>query len=283
MFLLRVLIICLSFMSFAGISAGQDGPTRAITNVTGDLYRFQNNNHYSVFLVTPDGVIATDPIDAQAAQWLKEEIRKRFDQEVKYLVYSHDHWDHVSGGEVFDGAIVIAHATTKARIIGEKRATAVPHITYSESMSIELGGKLVNLMFLGKNHSDNSTVVFFPEERALFAVDFISVDRMPWGTLNDSYLPDWFESLRAVERLDFDTLLPGHGKVGSRDDVTEHRMYLEALHDAVLKAAREGLSLERIKSSIVFEQYRHFEMYDTVLQQNLKGMYRLIQANRIGN
>ena len=56
--------------------------TRAITHIAGDLYRFQNNSHYSVFLVTPDGVIATDPINAEAATWLKAEFAKRFNQPV---------------------------------------------------------------------------------------------------------------------------------------------------------------------------------------------------------
>ena len=74
---------------------------RAITHIAGDLYRFQNNFHFSVFLVTPEGVIATDPINAEAATWLESEIDKRFARPIKYLVLSHDHADHSSGGEVF--------------------------------------------------------------------------------------------------------------------------------------------------------------------------------------
>ena len=74
---------------------------RAITHIAGDLYRFQNNFHFSVFLVTPEGVIATDPINAEAATWLEAEIDKRFARPIRYLVLSHDHADHSSGGEVF--------------------------------------------------------------------------------------------------------------------------------------------------------------------------------------
>ena len=63
----------------AGPALSEEAPKRVITKIAGDLYRFQNNFHYSVFLVTPEGVIATDPINAEAATWLKAEIKKRFD------------------------------------------------------------------------------------------------------------------------------------------------------------------------------------------------------------
>jgi glyoxylase-like metal-dependent hydrolase (beta-lactamase superfamily II) len=75
-------------------AAAQDEVKREITNIAGDLYRFQNQFHFSVFLVTPEGVIATDPINAAAAEWLEAEIRERFGQEIRYLVLSHDHADH---------------------------------------------------------------------------------------------------------------------------------------------------------------------------------------------
>ena len=153
---------------------------RAIVKVAGDLYRFQNNFHYSVFLVTPEGVIATDPINAGAAKWLKAEIAKRFKVPVKYVIYSHDHRDHIAGGEVFaDTATFVAHENAKATIIGEKRPTAVPDVTFAERMDIELGGKRVELTYVGPSHSDNSIVMRFPAERALFAVDIVTVNRLP--------------------------------------------------------------------------------------------------------
>ena len=147
--------------------AAQD-TTRAITKIAGDLYRFQNNFHVSVFLVTDEGIIATDPINAEAATWLKGELASRFGVPVRYVIYSHDHADHISGGEVFaDTAIFVAHENAKADIIGENRPTAVPDITFSDSLVIELGGKTAELRHLGRNHSDNSIVVNFPAERTL--------------------------------------------------------------------------------------------------------------------
>ncbi|MEE2709632.1 MAG: MBL fold metallo-hydrolase [Gemmatimonadota bacterium] len=281
----RPYIICLALIVLMtpSQSLAQGMPIRAITQVSGDLYRFQNNNHFSVFLITSEGAIATDPIDKGAAAWLKAEIQRRFNQSVKFLVYSHDHRDHIAGGEVFDEAVVIAHVNTKSKIIGENRPTAIPDLTFSDKMTIELGDRMVHLIYAGRNHSDNSTVMYFPSERAVFAVDFISVDRMPWRTLNDTYLPEWFESIRKVEALDFDIILPGHGVVGTKEDVTEHREYLELLYGSVLKSVREGKSLNEIKQSVRFDQYKHFEQYESSLLLNIEGVHRMITANRMGN
>ncbi len=251
---------------------------RAITQIAGDLYRFQNNFHFSVFLVTPDGVIATDPINAEAAEWLKAEIKSRFNQPIRYVVYSHDHGDHMSGGEVFkaDGATIISHAVAKADIMANNVPTAIPDITYTEDMTLTLGGKSVELMFLGNSHSDNMTVMHFPDERAVFTVDFISVKRLPFRTLNDSYWPDWAEAIDKVAALDFDKLVPGHGPMGGKQDAMDHAQYLRDLHAAVKAATDAGQSLDQMKTSIKMEKYADWVQYDTWLAENIEGMHRLV-------
>ena len=90
-------------------------PVREISKIAGEVYRFRNNNHFSVFAVTSAGIIATDPINAAAASWLKDELKKRWpDKAIKFVVYSHDHADHISGGEVWaDTATVVAHDNAK--------------------------------------------------------------------------------------------------------------------------------------------------------------------------
>jgi glyoxylase-like metal-dependent hydrolase (beta-lactamase superfamily II) len=264
--------------------AAQQAPKRAITQIAGDLYRFQNNFHFSVFLVTPDGVIASDPINAAAAAWLKGEIAQRFGQPIKYLVYSHDHADHIAGGEVFaDTATVIAHDNAKATILGEKRPTTVPEITFSDRMTIELGGKRVDLVYLGRSHSDNMIVMHFPAERALFAVDFISVKRLPYMTLSDAHFPDWIEAIRRVEAMDFDILVPGHGPLGTKQDASDHRGYLEDLYAGVLAAARAGRSVDEMKQTITLDKYRDWGQYEAWRPLNIEGMYSQIKLHRRGN
>ena len=273
-----VLFVLLVFPVAAG---GQQAPVREISKIAGDLYRFRNNFHFAVFLVTPAGVIATDPIDAEAARWLKQEIAKRFNQPVKYLIYSHDHSDHISGGEVFAGsAIVIAHEKAKQVILGEKRLTAVPQLVFSDRMTIELGGKKVELIYVGKNHSDNSVVMRFPEERVLFAVDFLTVRSLPWRDFHDAYIDDWIESLKRLEALGFHILDPGHGPLGKKEHVRELRGYMEELRAEVLKYARQGKSLEEIKELVKMEKYSQWAQYKNFLPLNIEGMYRHVQLHR---
>jgi glyoxylase-like metal-dependent hydrolase (beta-lactamase superfamily II) len=267
-----------------GGAIAQQQPKRAITEIAGDLYRFQNNFHYSVFLVTPDGVIATDPINADAARWLEAEIARRFGKEVKYLIYSHDHADHSSGGEVFaDTAVVVAHENAKAAIVGEKRPTAVPGVVFSDRMTIALGGKTVELIYLGRSHSDNLIVMRFPDEKALFAVDFISVRRLPYKNLSDAYFPDWIDAIKRVEALEFDILVPGHGPIGIKSDARDHRRYLEDLHQAVLEAARAGQSLDDMKRSITLGTYKDWGQHEAWRPLNIEGMLSQIRLHRRGN
>jgi hypothetical protein len=116
---------------------------------------------------------------------------------VKYLIYSHNHADHSAGGEAFaDTAVVIAHENAKRTIVAEQRPTAIPQVTFSDEMTIELGGKTVELAYLGRSHSDNMIVMRFPEARALYTVDFISVKRLPYMTLSDAYFPDWIDAVK---------------------------------------------------------------------------------------
>ena len=259
-------------------------PVREISKIADEVYRFRNNNHFSVFAVTPDGIIVTDPINADAATWLKAELKQRFDKPVRYLVYSHDHADHSSGGQVFaDTAIVVAHANAKTAIVGEKRPTAVPQVTFTDKMTIELGGTVLELSYVGRNHSDNSIVMRFPKERLLFAVDFIPVSAVAFRDLPDTYVPDWMDSLRQVEAMEFDILVPGHGPLGKKEHVTQFREYLEDLRGAVLAAAREGKSLDEMKQTIKLSKYESWGGYQQMFQLNIEGMHRLVQGNRRGN
>lgn len=91
-------------------SAQQKPPARSIVNIAPDLYRAQNDNHYTVFLVTSEGIIMSDPINRDFSTWLKGEMQKRFDRPVRYVLYTHHDWDHASGGAVFaDTAQFVGH------------------------------------------------------------------------------------------------------------------------------------------------------------------------------
>ena len=254
-------------------------PLREITHIKGDVYRFRNRNHYSVFMVTPEGIVVTDPISSDAATWLRLEIEKRFKTTAKYLIYSHEHADHISGGWVFAGtALIIAHERAKSAIKSKKVSTAMPEFTFKDRHTVELGGKHVDLYYLGRAHTDNMIVMIFREERVAFAVDFVAVDRFPYRDFPGGYLDEWPDTLRALEKLEFDILAPGHGDMGTKEHVRTHREYIEELRNQVEKQLQAGKSPEEIKILVTMDKYKHWQQYDAWRELNVEGMLRHLQS-----
>jgi glyoxylase-like metal-dependent hydrolase (beta-lactamase superfamily II) len=275
-----IIILCAGTDAFSA-----DESRREIKQISGDLYNIQDdNNTFSAFLLTPEGIILTDPITQVTAKWIKAELDKRFDVPVKYVVYSHHHDDHAPGAEYFEDATIIAHKNAVAALAEEPdNPTIAPHLTFSDRATISLGGKKVNLIYIGKSHTDNLIVVHYPEERAVLAVDSLWIDRVAYGDLGHaSYFPDWVEALRIIESIDFDTLLVAHGhygkasgfgSVGTKQDVTEFREYFEALYEKVSSAKQSGLSLEETVATVELEEFSHMDMYDEWFKLNVKGVY----------
>ena len=236
--------ITMSLILSCPAAAQRDESRREIKHITGDLYNIQDdNNTFSAFLVTEEGIILTDPITQPTAAWIKAELDKRFDVPVKYVVYSHHHDDHAPGAEFFEDATIVAHENAVAALLEEPdNPTIAPDLVFSDRATIKLGGKQVNLIYIGKSHTDNLIAVHYPDERAVLAVDSLWIDRVAYGDLGtSSYFPDWVEALRIIESIDFDTLLVAHGhygkasgfgSVGTKEDVTEFRKYFEARNES---------------------------------------------------
>jgi len=272
--ILRTLAIALTALFVAVGAQAQQAAQREITNIAGDLYRFQNNFHVAVLLVTPEGVIATDPIDADAAKWLQAEVETRFGVPIKYVVYSHHHADHASGGEVYgDDVVFVGHTNVTKNLTGSHAGVRAPDVTFNDRMTLTLGGKSVELIHVGANHSDDMIVMHFPVERAVFTVDFISVKRLPFRNLAGAAIPGWVDSIRAVEAMDFDILVPGHGPVGTKADAAEHRRYFEELIAAVGDGMKAGKSLETLKQEISLPHYATWGAYTDWLALNVEGVY----------
>ncbi len=108
----RIGIVLLAVGLLVGTGFAQPrprGPAREIVKVAGDIYRARTNNYFSLFAVTPDGIILADPVNEAHATWMKEQFAERFGVPVKYVIYSHSHWDHIEGAAVFaDTATIVA-------------------------------------------------------------------------------------------------------------------------------------------------------------------------------
>src|ERR1700722_16386399 len=104
-------------------------PLYATTKVTDNVYIFRYDNHQSMFVVTPAGIIVTDPISERrpAAKAYIEEIRKITQAPIKYVIYSHSHFDHIAGGKPFKdlGATFVAQRNAKTVLMERKNPDIV--------------------------------------------------------------------------------------------------------------------------------------------------------------
>jgi len=313
-------------------AAQQKPPARGIVNITGQLYRAQNDNHYTVFLVTPEGIIMSDPINRDFGRWLKAEFASRFKVPVRYVLYTHRDWDHASGGVVFaDTAEFVGHhnmlvalappagnppLTGDAAKMDENRNGLLerseatgntaqqfalfdynrdnvlngaelvrgsvsdvypPTTTYSDRHTVTLGGKRVTMIYLGEAHADDSSVLHFPDERAVFSADILQVRRLPGGLAPT--VGSWIDALRTINTLDFEHALTGHALAGTKKDAADLLRYLEEISSGVAAGIGAGKSLAEIQKTLTLDAYKAFERWDTVREAHIASVYATFKGS----
>ena len=241
------------------------------------LYSYSGSAR-TIFMVTKDGVIATDPLTPKDAKAMREEIRKVTDKPVKYVVYSHNHWDHVSGGQIFkdEGAKFISHEKCVPHFKDKPNPEIVmPDITFSKNYTVKLGGRSLELIYLGPNHSD-CLVFMRPDSdngKYLFAVDIATPGGAPL-TFMAGYDPyNWLRTLKELEAIDFSVMIPGHGvPLADKSSITERRKYLEALMAAVKKANDDGMPADQIPEKVRVPEFAYLRGYELNLRDNVRRM-----------
>ena len=264
---------------FVSLSVFAQQAPYATTKVEGtdNVYVFRAGNHQAMFVVTKAGVIATDPIGYGRPEMVKtyiEEIKKVTDQPIKYLVYSHHHYDHISGGQPFKdaGATIVAHRRAKQRLerLGDP-ATPLPDETFDKQRTLRLGGTALELTYIGLNHSDSSLVMRLPKEKIVFVVDFLPVGSVPGRGMIDFYPLETEESIKRVLAMDWERLIPGHpgqpgGRLGTKQDAQDQLTFLQDASAAVKVVAREGKCWEPAEKEVKLPKYEKWPGYENNLQ-----------------
>ena len=330
--LTSILIVVAALAGVAtSVFAQQKSPPRGIVNITGQLYRAQNDNHYTVFLVTPQGIVMSDPINREFAQWLKAELATRFKVPVRYLLYTHKDWDHASGGVVFaDTAEFVGHANMRAGValppgnpplpadavkmdvnrnglIERSEATGataerfdlfdenrsgvlnsaelirgpvndvyLPSTTFRDRHTVTLGGKRVTMVHLGIAHTDDSSVLYFPDERTVFNADVLQVKRLPQNITPT--VGAYIDALRTIMALDFEHAATGHALMGTKKDAAMSLQYLEDLSTGVAAGIAAGRSLPEIQKTLTLDAYKGFERWDTHRTVHIAQVYATIKG-----
>jgi glyoxylase-like metal-dependent hydrolase (beta-lactamase superfamily II) len=242
-------------------------PQIATTKVDGTegVYIFRNGNHQAMFVVTQDGVIATDPVAygrPTGGQQYVDEIKKVTDKPIKYLIYSHVHFDHIAGGKAFKdaGAKVIAHenATKRLKVLKDPH-TVIPDESVKQKKTIRLGGTTLELHYLGLNHSDSTLVMRLPKEKIVFIVDTIPVAAFPGRGFIDIYPLETEEFIKKVIAMDWERMIPGHpgpgDRLGTKKDAQDVLTLMQEASAAIKTDAQAGKCWDAVEKDFKMEKY----------------------------
>jgi glyoxylase-like metal-dependent hydrolase (beta-lactamase superfamily II) len=278
------------FVLFAAVAlvaslghAQQQRPPFQTTKVEGtdNVYIFRNGNHQAMFVVTSDGVIATDPVAygrPDGAKTYIAEIRKVSDKPIKYLIYSHHHFDHIAGGQAFKdaGARIVSHKRTKERLAVLKDPhTPLPDETFDKRRTLKLGGTVLELSYHGLNHSDSTIVMRLPKEKLVFIVDTFPVGAFPGRGMIDFYPLEAEKFAQEVLKMDWERMIPGHpgqpnDRLGTKKDVEDQLTLWRDASEAIKVAAREGKCWDGVEKEMKLPKYESWPGY----QNNLPFVLR---------
>lgn len=251
---------------------------RVTTELAPGLYTYGNFGRRNLFVVTSEGVIATDPVDPKFAADYRAAIRKVTDLPVKYLVYSHQHWDHVRGGQVFkdEGATVISHENCLAHFAATPNPEIVrPDRTIRGSEDLKLGGKTLKLMYFGRNHGDCMLVMQLEGSDVLYVNDLVTPYSLGLGFMPDYDPKEWARTLREFEaRPDWQRIVGGHGiPFGGRDAVIQRRKFLEQLMAYVEPLYARGIPMDEMIAKADLPEFRDVRGYKEQIGRAVERIY----------
>lgn len=270
----------------ASARAQGQAPRFETTRIADGVYQFRWQGHNGFFVVTDAGVVAVDPISPEAAGTYAAEIKRVAPgKALLAVVYSHDHADHATGAAVLRRAMgnerapIFAHelAVAKIRAAGSPDLP-LPDSTFSDRRTLSYGGRAIELRYLGRSHSDNMLVVYLPGDRVVFAVDFVSNDRVGFRDLPDYHFPDFFTALERLQQIDYQTIVFGHGPPDDKASVDRQIRYYTDLRAAVERAVQQGWSEDRAAAEVKLPAYERWGSYAEWFPLNVRALYRWVAA-----
>lgn len=280
----------------------REGIPLQLKQVAPDLYfLYDDLSSNSAFLVTDEGVLVIDTRQHPAhGRDLIERIRKITDKPVKWVINTHAHGDHYYGNPAFKaaGATIVAHRDVVAGMIRNEQLefkrrlaffkslnldpaevkTVLPDLTFDSRLTLKLGGRIVEIMYLGPGQNPGDTLVYFPHARALYVGGPFANNN--WS--NMSFTPSmdgWIALLNRIAAMEnVDMFLPGHGDVGRREDVLDEAVMLAEVQKTVKAAIAQGMTREQV-IKLRFPQFANRRNYDRI-DVFLEALYHLYTTGK---
>ncbi len=273
---LLAMLICAAF--YNTFANAQSLPDHTAEIAAGVYSYGPGDGYFSMFIVTGEGVIAIESVTTEHANGLLQAIRQVSDQPVKYLLHSHNHWDHASGGQVFKdaGAKTVAHAEAVEWMkVNVGRDMAVPDESWSgKREDITLGDTTIELHYLGMNHGLGMTVFRLPKQKIAYIADIVTPNRVLFTNVPDFNIREWERSLEEVIEIDFDKAVYSHNNLpnalqgGTKQHVKENLQFIRDLRAAIYAEFKKGTNPMEVPDIVQLPKYEHWAMYDQWLAMN---------------
>ncbi len=272
-FLVRIVVAILGMLTVWTVytqNAKPPGPLR-IQRVRGELYMISGEGGNVAVYVTGDGVILVDDMFDRNHADILAQVKSVTDQPIKYVINTHQHDDHAGGDmKMLPIAEVIAHQNVRANLEHIRQpyyedtpgtAIGLPRVTFSDAFAVHLGGKEVRAKYFGRGHTSGDAVIYFPELKTIHTGDLFlgrtpaqnPTARPPGVNIYVDYAQggsffEWTKTLDGALLLDFDTVIPGHGPISTRNDVVKFRSDLETMRNRLVGLIKQGKGKEDIVS-----------------------------------
>jgi len=298
--LMPILAATFSLLFGRVLSAQDLGPQ--IKKIKDGIYVYVGKefNSNCGIILTQEGVVLIDsghnPTDSRA---ILDAVRKLTPLPVRYLIDTEPHGDHTTGHFVFSPpAIVIAHEgateSMKAAYSPERNQKLMaqspemsaafegyrmitPQMEYRQKMTLNVGERTFELMYLKGVHSEADTAVWLPKERVLFSASAVVVNQYnilrPFVTI-----PDILAAAKMMKGLNPEFVIPGHGTPGTVKIFEDSERYYALLLERVGKMAREGKSPDEIKKELRMPEYDGWASKDRI-PSNIDAAYKAVKGN----
>jgi len=295
----RIVVISMLFIlaSAAGDAFAGPGLTKVADNVYAyvDVKNSGPGNSFAAnagIIVGSDGILVVDTlISAKEAQRFMADIRKISSKPIRFVVDTHYHFDHAFGNGEFAGAggIIIAHAADRVNLEKKGEATlkrsgefglsedamrgtgiSLPVLTFTDRMTIHLGGETVELIRVAPSHTEGSLLVYLPSRKILFAGDILFTDVHPY--LGEGDLAGWIRNLDYILTLDVTAIIPGHGPLSGKKDVIAMKEYLLAFDTMARELAENSGDADRIAAELKKRLPARSQL-DILISSNVREKY----------
>ena len=272
--LLAVLGVALLGAYVYGQGFGQTPSKLDTIKIKDDLFVIHNDfvPGNTTALITNEGVVLVDDKFEIDHDGIMAQLKKITNQPVKYVINTHYHADHSGGNPKLQalGAQVVTSELARAKM-AEVKQPGMANITLENNLRLYVGGKRIEVWRFGRAHTDGDVVVLFPDHRVLSAGDMFTfgdatpqlIDYPGGGSARD-----WTKTLDGVLQLDFDSVVPGHGLVTTKQELRKFRDSTLTLRNRVHDMLAQNKSRAEIEKMLRSD----FHFADLHVMVSLDGM-----------